>query len=493
MLVFHLLFIEYIYQYIMNIIQDQIKDVLENNNRAQAQFENILNTYSKEATEIDIKEPLYGELDLSILISNGFLSLNKLTIGEGKLTNVLNIPQKLPKIRVFHCTNNLLTSIENLPSSLEELDVDGNELAELDISNLDNLRVLSARDNRLTMLDHFPETLEELQVAFNQLTQLNFIGANELKTVNLSNNNILRIENLPESVSELIIENNPEIQFINSTLPIQPKQEYRGVQKKMDVYEALDKYFKLENRYAINKQRKRKQDSKPKCVSCNRHVGSTFLKKNNHYIAICGDETSPCNLQIDIFMGNHNTIDEMMAVFKESTEELKVNIIKQKLDTLFNYTAEDESIDNFKQSIDEYNADSAIYKGILDEYQLHFDNDVTKQLIQKYDLDIYHVNEKMKVLIASYKESNNKQLLTDATNMHLKELNPLIQKRRELAYPVMELNHVTLEKKQEVRDDIHGNEYDVLFQLPATLDKLTTTSGEEPKVIKFETDDIAKK
>lgn len=99
----------------MNIIDDQINDVIENNNRAQIQFENLLNDYSKETSEIVVKEPLYGELDLSILVVNGFLQVNKIIIEEGKLTKIENIPQKLPKIRVIHCTNNLLKNIGEAP------------------------------------------------------------------------------------------------------------------------------------------------------------------------------------------------------------------------------------------------------------------------------------------------------------------------------------------------------------------------------------------
>ena len=76
--------------------------------------------------------------------------------------------------------------------------------------------------------------------------------------------------------------------------------------------------------------------------------------------------------------------------------------------------------------------------------------------------------------------------------MQLKELNPLVQKRRELAHPIMEVNNYTTEKKQMEREDIHGNEYDELFQYPATLDKLMSNSGEEPKVIKFEIGGVEK-
>jgi hypothetical protein len=76
--------------------------------------------------------------------------------------------------------------------------------------------------------------------------------------------------------------------------------------------------------------------------------------------------------------------------------------------------------------------------------------------------------------------------------MQLKELNPLAKKRRELAYPIMEMNHYTTEKKQIERDDIYGNEYDELFQYPITLDKLTSSSGTEASVIKFETGGTAK-
>jgi len=474
----------------MNFIDEQINDVIDNNNRAQAQFENLLEGYSKETTEIVVNEPLYGVLDLSVLSRLGFLQVNKIVFGEGKLTNIENIPQKLPQIRLFHCTHNLLKNIENPPSTLEDLNLDGNELAEIDLSVLDNLKILSLNHNRLTTLENFPETLEELHVSSNQLTQLDFSSAPLLKVVNISDNNILRVENLPNSVSDLNMDNNPSIEFIHSSLPIQPKEEYRGGKKRMNVYEALDKYFKLENKYKQNEARvktsKRKITEKPKCVNCNRSVGTKFFKQNKHYMAICGDETAPCDLQIDIFMGEYSSMEELMSVFKESVEEFKVDIIKQKLDTLFNYTSEEESVEKFKEVLQQYNTESGIYKGIMDEYSLNMDNDVTKQLIAKYDKDIYNVTEKIKVLIAEFKESNNKQLLTDATNMQLKELNPLVQKRRELAYPIMEVNNYTTEKKQMEREDIHGNEYDELFQYPATLDKLMSNSGEEPKVIKFE-------
>jgi len=191
-------------------------------------------------------------------------------------------------------------------------------------------------------------------------------------------------------------------------------------------------------------------------------------------------------------MGEYTTMDEMMSVFKESAEGLKVNIIKQKLDTLFNYTSEEASIENFKQALEQYNDDSVIYKGLLDEYNLHMNNSVTQQLIDKFDKDMYLLTQKIKVLIDEYKQTNNKQLLTDATNIQLKELNPLILKRRELAHPVMEMVHYTTEKKQIEREDIHGNDYDELFQYPITLDKLMSSSGEPPKVIKFETGSTTK-
>ena len=474
----------------MNFIDEQINDVKENNNRAQAQFENLLEDYSKETTEIVISDPLYGVLDLSVLSKLGFLNVNKIVFNEGKLTNIENIPQKLPQIRLFHCTNNLLKNIDNLPTTLQELNLDGNELVEIDISTLDNLKYLFLNNNRLTKLDNFPESLEELHVSFNQLTQLNFSTAPLLKVVNISNNNILRIENLPNSVSELNWDNNPSIEFIESSLPIQPKEEYRGGKKRMNVYEALDKYFKLQSKYRESEARmktsKNKIKEKPKCINCNRNVGTKFLKENKHYIAICGSEESPCDLHIDIFMSTYSSMEELRTVFKESIEDYKVDIIKQKLDTLFNYTSEEESIDKFKQVLQQYNTESEVYKGVIDEYNLNLDNDVTRQLVTKYDKDIYIITEKIRVLMVEFKETNNKQLLTDAINMQLKELNPIINKRRELAYPIMEINNYTIEKKQIQREDIHGNEYDELFQYPTTLDKLMSNGGEQPKVIKFQ-------
>ena len=56
----------------MNIIHEQRESIINDNNNAQTDFVSILNGLKTNVTEINVKIPLQGELDLSILSEKGF-------------------------------------------------------------------------------------------------------------------------------------------------------------------------------------------------------------------------------------------------------------------------------------------------------------------------------------------------------------------------------------------------------------------------------------
>lgn len=116
--------------------------------------------------------------------------------------------------------NNKLTSIENLPKTLEILDVSMNNLEFLDISDTkitelnisynkfreipdlpSTLLVLDAQSNQITTVYNLPLGLKILDIKKNLLTNSDFCNmVPNLTSLNIASNNIYELNNLPQTL-----------------------------------------------------------------------------------------------------------------------------------------------------------------------------------------------------------------------------------------------------------------------------------------------------
>ena len=62
----------------MNIINEEREDIILENNTAQHDFEDYIENLNKRSITIDIREPLHGDLDLSVIRDFGFHNVRKL-------------------------------------------------------------------------------------------------------------------------------------------------------------------------------------------------------------------------------------------------------------------------------------------------------------------------------------------------------------------------------------------------------------------------------
>ena len=110
----------------------------------------------------------------------------------------------------------------------------------------------------------------------------------------------------------------------------------------------------------------------------------SIFEKEWRYTAKCGDVQAPCKLDIQIYVGDSNmSLDYILNIFLEENEEIKETIIKQKLDTLFSYVSEEESIKIFKKELEAYSASSKSFKQLLDKKNERFYSMEKKRLIEK--------------------------------------------------------------------------------------------------------------
>ena len=219
----------------------------------------------------------------------------------------------------------------------------------------------------------------------------------------------------------------------------------------VDYLKALREFYELKNKYdtLIKKQKrkiinnntlsnKQKRDAfqllKPKCIKCKKPVGTKFITKNNILNAVCGSTTNPCSLNIYIDKGKSINLYDHVEDLMEEKDTIIVNVIKLKLDLLFNYTSEEKAMGEFKIVKDQYSK-------ICDEYEeslnkllniiYKFDN---KEQMDIVKLQIYEYISSIKNNINLYKKGEGEQYLNDAISIYINDLSPSLEKDRQFNY-----------------------------------------------------------
>ena len=143
-----------------------------------------------------------------------------------------------------------------------------------------------------------------------------------------------------------------------------------------DIENAITNYYYMKGKYETNKNEirekkiekmkdKKYSNNKIKtkldnlyypCINCNRNVNSIFINKNEKLIARCGSQTSPCNLNISILKDQHIPYEKLLYGNGQGEgiitriDKLKNDIIRMKLDMIFEFTDIDKTIQMFKKT-----------------------------------------------------------------------------------------------------------------------------------------------
>lgn len=487
----------------MSIVEQEQKEVLEQNNTGQSQLLAILDTLnSNHAIELRFDNPMNGQLDFSVLRARHFNKVSKIVFSApGKVTSISNIPDG---IDVLECPNQLLTEFTDKANDLVELDLTGNHLMEFSGLHLPKLRVLRLSDNELGQITHLTRGLEVLECENNQLRQLNLTDTTILNTLHCSNNPLLAIQNLPDTLTDYSNENNPFVEADIREGAVEGSDEYKDnrpgnekgkkssrADKRIDYLESIHNYLKLKHEYETKLHSLRKtayekslvkgkglvkqmMNIKPPCVSCKRKVGTIFKIHKGRYTAVCGDKTKPCNLNIQIFNGDYFNLDNLLNIYSNEIRVVKEKIIVQKLDTLFNYVGENAVVEKFKAELQEYNGTYQMYQDTLKRYHELYSSPVRREQIVKKTQVIYRIREDIERMMGEYNKTNNPEILSEAMTMQIKELTPAIHNLRLLKYDTM-----------MVETNIQEPPIATLVQREVAVNKQDFIFGEEPRVIKY--------
>jgi hypothetical protein len=483
----------------MDIIQQEREDIIRENNTAQETLENMTADFKPSIQKLTVNLSLYGNLDLAFL-GEHFKELRTIIFQRGKITEIRNIPVGIAE---FEIPDNLITDFENLPGSLLYLNLDNNYLKTLDLVNVPHLEVLSCNQNRIEEFKHMPSSLKKLYCNRNELQKLDLHGLGNLETLHCSQNPLLKISNLPNRIHDFIAENSPfALEIENATEDDDDEDEEedddteslvsnaeerekdaKAVEKKINYLDALQIYYKAKRDYETKYAKKRQSayknaptkkmgqraalKVKPLCIYCNRQVGSRFYTNSTGHFAMCGDKVAPCALNVKLLRGGFSFNEDMLYWFKEDVDKEKINIIKHKLDTLFNYLSDEVAVKNFKQIFEKYKDLSSVYEDFLKMHEELYFDEHRKEMIRAKGEKTNDILENIRTLIEEYKQSENPSILKTATELYIWDLIPEMENLRRLKYDKVEM------------------EDDTMIQWQVGLQKLENSHTDEPQVVHF--------
>ncbi len=227
--------------------------------------------------------------------------------------------------------------------------------------------------------------------------------------------------------------------------------------------DALNEYFKLKNKFendvnvykkkivnnpTLSKREKRSEFLKimPKCVNCKRPskrgtIFSTIYNPETETVGAyrklsvtCGNLADPCNLDIEIHVGETEPLDKLMTNMRNEIKTYKNKIIDDKNKLLFGLITTETALENFDFNKSYINDLTSIYEMYLDQWNKLVDNPDKKTELDDAVVLSYQNIDKIKECIKKMNETDNSQFAVDAANIYVTTLKPLLDKIRHLKY-----------------------------------------------------------
>jgi hypothetical protein len=191
-------------------------------------------------------------------------------------------------------------------------------------------------------------------------------------------------------------------------------------------------------------------------------------------MAVCGNKTDPCNLHIDIFKGvGISSFEYMYTLLNEEVEDNKREIIKLKMNTIFNYMEEKDTAKKFKNVLKDYKTTEFIMNGYLENEKIRMLNPDIQSTLTKKMIAVQMSLKESRELITEYRKTGDRRIIQQVVEKHINEIVPDLKTIRSLKHPVMEIVKLGGENR--------------LFQLPYNMTELYhyPDTSDKPHVIKF--------
>ena len=243
--------------------------------------------------------------------------------------------------------------------------------------------------------------------------------------------------------------------------------EFRGMiypyqlipeEERVKINNAIQGYYSMKEKYnsALEKRRQRLMNDpvinwktlsaqqkakrlaiiKPACIVCKQEGGSIFTETDGKLKAICGNISQPCGFHIEVSRGKYISLETLMNESLEEVRATKDEIIRMKLDLLFQFINEDELIEQFdavqhklQEQLKMYAEFRTYYLSVTENDDIRKDTDILTRVISEKVAQI-------KEYMTEFKESEwkNRSIIDDILVLYQQDIEPAYLKMRETQY-----------------------------------------------------------
>jgi len=212
------------------------------------------------------------------------------------------------------------------------------------------------------------------------------------------------------------------------------KKKKKSILKKKDL-STTEKLFKI-------------QKIKMSCIQCGEEGGTLFKQENKVLSATCLAANS-CDLNINIKLSNTLNLRENINIYDKIVQKLKADVVVTKLSLIFDLEREDIVSQKFNAIKEEYKENQKIldvFKNILND-NINFikiedpETDELKRMLRSDFIEknqeilnkhLKNFNERVKL----FESDSSKNSLTEALDIYLKNILPLIEYIRQYKYNI---------------------------------------------------------
>lgn len=280
-----------------------------------------------------------------------------------------------------------------------------------------------------------------------------------------------------------------------------------------DFNEKVNKYYELKSIYEEAIQDKKKKIKKnglalrwsnrelsdafqkytPKCVSCSRDVGTVFDKKKKdsvyHLTATCGSTDQPCQLNIDIKMGDIIDIYKMKKTNEKLIKQYIDEIIIIKNDELFGFINEDTAVEKWNVVNEKLDAEIDEYREVLTSYLQKINNSENMPRIKEINKQLTELVLTSKKNISSFHSIGNSKFIRETAEVYVNEIIPLVTELNSLQYKqmIVEYNKESKEHylvQKNIMSDtfhFHGDAEVISFEMGKQVQNKVQINNGEPE------------
>jgi hypothetical protein len=224
------------------------------------------------------------------------------------------------------------------------------------------------------------------------------------------------------------------------------------------INDAIHGYYSLKEKYnsALEKRRQRLMNDpvinwkslsaqqkakrlaiiKPACIVCKQEGGSIFTETDGKLKAICGNISQPCGFHIEVARGKYISLETLMNESLEEVRATKDEIIRMKLDLLFQFINEDELVEQFDAVQHKLQEQLKMYAEFRTYYLSVTDNDDIQKDTDTHTRVISEKVAQIKEFMTEFRDSEwkNRSIIDDILVLYQQDIEPAFMKLRETKY-----------------------------------------------------------